>query len=411
LNSEPDIAIVGAGAAGIGAARRLAETGLSVLVLEALLRLGGRAWTRQAAGMPLDMGCEWLHSADRNPWTVIAEQTGFAVERRDSGWGEQYRDLGFTAAERETARAEFEAWGDSLATSPPASDCAADVLAPDGKWTSYLQALSGYISGDELERISARDYAAYDTASTDCNWRLPSGYGTLIAANFPVGTELYLATAVEAISLAGRRVALRTPAGEIHARAVILTVSTNILAGDAIMLPSGLDPWREAASFLPLGADEKLFLEITGPSPFEPETHVIGDPCDPMTGSYNIRPYGRNVIGCFLGGAGARAAAAAGPQAAFDRAIGQLAALFGNDVRRCLRPLLISEWAGTASIGGAYSHAMPGHAGMRQVLARPFDNRLFFAGEATHATDFSTAHGAYLSGLRAADEAIAALRL
>jgi monoamine oxidase len=71
--------------------------------------------------------------------------------------------------------------------------------------------------------------------------------------------------------------------------------------------------------------------------------------------------------------------------------------------------LCASNWAGLPSIGGAYSHALPGHAGMRQVLARPFDNRLFFAGEATHATDFSTAHGAYESGLRAADEAILAL--
>lgn len=377
--------------------------------MEALPRLGGRAWTRHEAGMPLDMGCEWLHSGDRNIWTGIAEQSGFAVDRRTAGWNSQYRDLGFNAAERQAAYAEFAAWGERLAASPPASDCAADALAPDGKWTAFLQALSGYISGDELERISARDYAAYDNASTDCNWRLETGYGTLIAASFPAGVEFCLGTRVEAITLDARRVVLRTASGDIRPRAVILTVPTSILASGAIDLPSSLDPWRQAASLLPLGRDEKLFLEITGPSPFAPESHVIGDPRDAMTGSYNIRPYGRNVIGCFLGGAGARAAAAEGEKAAFARAIDQLAALFGNAVRSCLSPLLASDWAGTPSIGGAYSHALPGHAGMRQILARPFDNRLFFAGEATHETDFSTAHGAYESGLRAADEAIAAL--
>jgi monoamine oxidase len=359
--------------------------------------------------MPLDMGCEWLHSGDRNVWTGIAEQSGFAVDRRTAGWNSQYRDLGFTPAEREAAYSEFASWGERLGTSPPASDCAADALAPEGKWTAYLQALSGYISGDELERISARDYAAYDNASTDNNWRLEAGYGTLIAASFPAGVELRLETRVEAITLHERRVVLRTASGEIRPRAVILTVPTSMLVSSAIDLPSALDPWREAASFLPLGRDEKLFLEITGPSPFAPESHVIGDPRDAMTGSFNIRPYGRNVIGCFLGGAGARAAETAGEKAAFARAIDQLAALFGNAVRSCLHPLLASDWAGTASIGGAYSHALPGHAGMRRVLARPFDNRLFFAGEATHDTDFSTAHGAYESGLRAADEAIAAL--
>jgi monoamine oxidase len=60
-------------------------------------------------------------------------------------------------------------------------------------------------------------------------------------------------------------------------------------------------------------------------------------------------------------------------------------------------------------VGGAYSHALPGHAAARRELARPFEQRLFFAGEATHHYDFSTAHGAYDSGLRAAEEAIDAL--
>ena len=60
-------------------------------------------------------------------------------------------------------------------------------------------------------------------------------------------------------------------------------------------------------------------------------------------------------------------------------------------------------------VGGAYSHALPGHATARKDLALPFEQRLFFAGEATHTDDFSTAHGAYDSGLRAAEEAIAAL--
>src|SRR5271165_990989 len=110
MNQEPDIAIVGAGAAGIGAARRLARSGLSTVILEALPRRGGRAWTRQAAGVSLDLGCGWLHSADRNPWTRIAEETGFEVDRRTPAWRTQYRDLGFPAAEREAARDAFARW-------------------------------------------------------------------------------------------------------------------------------------------------------------------------------------------------------------------------------------------------------------------------------------------------------------
>jgi len=331
------------------------------------------------------------------------------IDRGPAAWDTQFGDLGFPPAEQEAAWKALAAWSERLVTAPPASDCAADALEAGGRWTAYLQALSGYISGDELERISARDYAAYDTASTRCNWRVPAGYGTLVAASLPAGTELRLATPVERITFDARRVALRTPAGTVRARAVILTVSTSVLAGDAVVWPSALDPWCQAAACLPLGRNEKLFLEIVGPSPFAPESHVIGDPHDAATGTYYVRPFGRPVIEGFLGGTGARAIATEGTAAAFARAIDQLSALFGSAVRRSLRPVVASDWAGTATIGGGYSHALPGHSDARAALARPFDGRLFFAGEATHATDFSTAHGAYESGVRAAEEAITAL--
>jgi monoamine oxidase len=98
-----------------------------------------------------------------------------------------------------------------------------------------------------------------------------------------------------------------------------------------------------------------------------------------------------------------------GPATAFARGIDQLAGLFGSNVRLNLLPLVASNWGKTTHVGGAYSHALPGHAAARKDLALSFEQRLFFAGEATHAHDFSTAHGAYASGVRAAEEAIAAL--
>ncbi len=93
----------------------------------------------------------------------------------------------------------------------------------------------------------------------------------------------------------------------------------------------------------------------------------------------------------------------------FTHATDQLAALFGSGVRRSLHPLVASNWSRMTYVGGAYSHALPGHAAARRDLARPFEHRLFFAGEATHANDFSTAHGAHDAGVRAAEEVIAAL--
>ena len=116
------------------------------------------------------------------------------------------------------------------------------------------------------------------------------------------------------------------------------------------------------------------------------------------------------MIECFLGGPGAGIVAEEGLVAGFQHATEELAALFGADARRSLKPLAGSNWTRTGWIGGGYSHALPGRRAARAELARPFDGRIFFAGEATHPYDFSTAHGAHDSGVRAAEEVIAALK-
>jgi monoamine oxidase len=143
MTTDVDVVIVGAGVAGIAAARRLATSGLSVVLLEASARVGGRAWTCDIAGLRVDLGCGWLHSADRNSWTAVAEASGFAVDRRTPAWRTQYRDLGFSPAEQAAASKAFADWSERLVRRPPASDRAVDVLEPDEEWRAYLQAMSG----------------------------------------------------------------------------------------------------------------------------------------------------------------------------------------------------------------------------------------------------------------------------
>jgi monoamine oxidase len=328
-----------------------------------------------------------LHSADRNPWTRIAEAAGIAVDRRTPAWGSQYRDLGFSQVEQAAATQAFADWRRRMMKTPPATDCAADALEPDGEWNAYLQAMNGFLTGAGLERISVADYIAYDAASTGCNWRAPAGYGSLIAASLPRPIDLRLSTPVDSIELDSRDVVLTTPLGAVRARPAILTVSTAVLAGAAIKIPRGLDPWRDAAARLPLGRNEKLFLEITGDRPFVPETRVLGNPRDRRTGVYYIRPFGWPVIECFLGDQGARIVEEMGPAAGFAHATDELAASFGSAVSSSLHPLVASSWSRMTRVGGAYSHALPGHAAAREDLAQPFEQRLFFAGEATHVHD------------------------
>jgi monoamine oxidase len=155
-----------------------------------------------------------------------------------AGLGQQFRDLGFSPAEQDAANDAFSAWRKRLAVAPPPSDCAGDALELGGAWNAYLQAMSGYISGAALERISAADHLAYDEASTRHSGRLPAGYGTLVAGSRPATIALRLATPVEVVDLTAAGVSITTRSGSITARAAIVAVSTDVLVTGTFRLTS-----------------------------------------------------------------------------------------------------------------------------------------------------------------------------
>ena len=408
MQGSVDIAIIGGGAAGIGAARRLAGCGRSVLLIEARDRLGGRGWTLEGAGHALDLGCGWLHSADRNPWVALAEASGVAVDRTPPNWRSQFRGLGFAPGEEEEAGAAFAAFGQTLRDAPPASDRAADALVPGGRWNAWMEAMSGYINGASLEALSVADYLAYDEAATACNWRVPTGYGALIAGAGPSQARLALATVVNAIDHRNTSIRIETDRGTIEAGAVIVAVPSAVLAAGAIRFDPPLDSWLHAASLLPLGLADKLFLAIEGAHDLPADAHLIGSTRDAGTGSYTLSPFGRPLIECFFGGSGAEALEREGADATTAFAIDELSDLLGSEWRGRLRPIAGSAWRRDRFALGSYSHACPGHADARVALASPVSERVIFAGEACSPHDFSTAHGALASGEAAAEQILAA---
>src|SRR5258708_22342804 len=184
LPSEFDVAIIGAGAAGLGAARALENSGLSVIVLEARDRVGGRGHTITAApGIAFDVGCGWLHSADKNSFVKIAGQLNFEIDKTRPPWREQSFDAGFPLKERLdfiAALDDFYERADEAAKSGRDS-AASSYLESGNRWNPMIDAISTYINGSELDSVSIQDMDAYE--DTGINWRGRRGYGALIAAH------------------------------------------------------------------------------------------------------------------------------------------------------------------------------------------------------------------------------------
>src|ERR1700730_3044367 len=234
LPSQLDVAVIGAGGAGIGAARRLREGGVvSVLVLEARDRVGGRVNTIEPAGFPCDRGAEWLHSADRNPLSPIAQRLGFSVHRRPPGWTTRLRLSGETInAEADwigTPAAQFRAR--RKAAAEPVDRPLASLLVPGERWNDLLNATSTWGNGAELDRVSVKDYVRYEDSGI--NWRLYEGYGRLFEA-LAEGLPVALDAAVSRIDHRGRAIRLETARGMVTAAWVIVTVPTSLIAGEIL---------------------------------------------------------------------------------------------------------------------------------------------------------------------------------
>jgi monoamine oxidase len=408
LPSSVDVAIIGAGAAGLGAAHALQNSGLGVIVLEARDRVGGRAHTILAApGIAFDLGCGWLHSADRNSFVGIAKQLNFEIDKTRPPWREQSFDTGFPLSEREDFIAALDAFYDRAeeAAQRGGDDTASNYLEPGNRWNPMIHAISTFVNGCELDQVSIQDMEAYE--DTEINWRVRRGYGALMTA-YGARCPLALNTEVTLIDHSGPRVRIETSRGTLTASKVIVTVPTNLIADEAIRFHPALPAKVEAARGLPLGVDDKVMLALADAEALPKDGNLRGATMRTAMGSFHLRPFGQPCIEGFFGGSFARELEDAGDGAFAAESIDQIVALLGSDFRRKLKPLAESRWAHDPFARGAYSHALPGHAGDRAVLAAPVDGRLFFAGEATSPNFFSTAHGARDSGERAAQEAITA---
>lgn len=407
LPSTVDVAIIGAGAAGLGAANALKDSGLSTIVLEARDRLGGRANTIMAApDVVFDVGCGWLHSADKNSFVAIAGRLNFEVNKDLPPWRERAYGKAFPQADRDEFVTALDQFYDRIEVAAASgNDEPANLyLEPGNRWNPMIDAISTYVNGCELDQASILDIDAYE--DTNINWRVRRGYGALIAA-YGAEVPVALNCEVKLIDHSGKRVRIETSRGTLEADKVIVTVPTNLIADEAIRFSPALSDKLDAARGLPLGLADKVTLALADPETMPKEGNLRGATMRTEMGTYHIRPFGQPCIEGFFGGRFAQQLEDAGNGAIAAHSIDEIVGFLGNDFRRKLKPLSESRWSHDTFARGSYSHALPGHAGKREVLAAPVDGRLFFAGEATSPNFFSTAHGARDSGERAAREVLA----
>ena len=408
-SGEVDCIIVGAGAAGIAAARRLAAAGRSFVLVEAASQIGGRCVVEtRSFGVPLDRGAHLIHNPDSNPLTKLAARTWLDIYAAPFGQririGKRFAREGELEDYLATAVRANRAIGDA-ARGNADTDCASVLPKDLGDWRSTVEfAFGPYNSGKDLSEISALDFS--QSVERDVGAFCRQGYGALLA-KLAEGVPVQLDTAVKVVDITARgtKVEAATSKGTITGRFMIITASTNVLLTDRIKFDGGL-PKRhlDALEKLKLGSFDHIALELSGnPLGLQRDDLVFEKSSGPRTAALLANAGGSPLSIVEVGGRFGRELASKGDAAMVEFAVEWLSGIFGTDVKKAMRRTQVTQWNKDPWTLGALSTASPGGQAARRILMEPVRNRVFFAGEAVHETLWGTVGGAWESGTRAAE--------
>jgi monoamine oxidase len=409
LPREADIVVIGAGAAGIAAARRIQAANRRVIVVEASTQIGGRCLTDTTTfEVPFDRGARWLHNPDTNPMIKLARSAGLDMAAAPLGQkiriGRRYARAGeteeFLAALVRANRAIDEA------SRGKADVSCASVLPKDlGDWAGTAEFVLGANAvGKDLKDVSVIDKVRAQDRNAAIACR--QGLGTLIA-RLGEQVPLALSTPASQISWSGRDVTVETPAGRINARAAIVTVSSNVLAAGNIKFTPDL-PKRQldAAAKLSLGSYDRIALQLPGnPLGLARDDIIIEQSSSARTALLFANIGSSSLCAIDVAGSFGRDLAGQGEPAMVAFAVEWLSKLFGSDTALAVKKSSATRWNLAPYALGAMSVAGPGNQPSRKILAEPI-GCMFLAGEATHETQWGTVDGAWESGERAAEAAL-----
>ncbi|MBV9558051.1 MAG: FAD-dependent oxidoreductase [Pseudolabrys sp.] len=403
-SGDVDVVIVGAGAAGIAAARRVAAAKRSFMVLEASDHIGGRCVTdTKVFGVPFDRGAHWVHKPDSNPLAKLA--AGFDIYQAP-------RSQSLRIPPRAARDSELEQYFSALVRGSRAiidagrgkTDMPARAALPKdlGDWQASVEfALGPYSTGKDLSAMSAMDFARAGEREADGLCR--QGYGALLA-KLAAGVPVQLSTPVIQLEW-GNGLEARTARGRVRARAAIVTVSTSVLAAGGLEFSPAL-PKRQldACNALSLGTFEHIAFQAPGLG-LSADDLVVEQAKGPRTAALAANMGGTGLCAVEVGGAFGRDLVRQGEAAMIAFANEWMAATFGGSASKITRAA-VTRWSEDPLVRGSFSAASPGNADARRILLEPMRERVWFAGEAVHDTLWGTVGGAWESGNRAAEAAL-----
>jgi len=407
-----DVVIIGAGAAGLAAAAEVGRAGRRYRLIEAQAQIGGRAVTDRATfGVPVDLGCHWLHSPTQNPFTAAAERFGFRLRKGPQSEGYAWNGAAMSPQQFAEASAYVESCFDRIHAAKSEPDRAVAALFPmPGPWHGLFEDEFLLKAGLSASVASAHDFAAYVWEGDD--WPVVDGLGDLVARTAE-SIRAELSTPARRIDWTHTdRVRVETDCGTIEAQQAIVTVSMGVLQSGSIAFAPALPDWAQSAIHaLPMGNMNKIVLGFDRNAFGDLDhAHWVSGAPGRQAVECVIRPGGENIVIGMVGGPFGKALAAAGAEAMADYLASALVELFGGEVRKALKPQrLLVDWDANAFTAGCYAVAKPGHADARAILSRPVGDRLHFAGEALHTRYCGDVHGAHFSGIDAARRALAAV--
>jgi monoamine oxidase len=414
-----DVVVIGAGMAGVTAARDCARAGLDVVVVEAQDRIGGRMFTaRDFCDYPVEQGAEFVHTAEADTWPEI-EDAGLETVRCDPASG-FVLSVGGVQSPKLFKDPSLVRLGDLLqdiVDYDGPDRTVAELLAarqldgPARTLADQMLTLHPLGDQDQLSMIGLRDDRVVDL-ERGCDWRLVDGYDSL-PRHLAAGLDVRLGFAVSEVQWGPDQVTVRASTGEaVTARAGVCTLPVGVLKAHTVRFDPDLpaSKWR-ALDGLEMGAVLKILYRFR--ERFWPHDLTMLS-CDGPIRLYWTPLYGRGddvtpVLTAYVGGYRARALSAMTEDEAAAAGLADLDRLYPD-----IRPSRIVEgwrrvdWCTNPNTRGGYSFVRYGGAGSRAALATSDTGALFWAGDATSTTTIAAVvHAAYASGRRAASEVLA----